>query len=392
MSRTWLPAVLVVAFLPVGLLWADDDKELLKSVKDRMKVEAQRVEREFTEGRAAAYKLVRSDDPKLEEASDKLRDLLRMVEKDKSLESTRREQLIKTLKWDLDRVKEIAAERRKATRKDYVPPSVVRRERESPPPSRTYDDERRSPAKDAKSTIDKRKELLKSSDSDRKKKGEGFLRVNADVIKSSEPDSALIRFSPDHAEKMRKRGSTVKMTAKEKAIMEALNKTLDLDLSDVSVSEVIDLLKKKTGIEIAADKRGLDDAGVTYDTKLSIKMKASTRNVIRKILADLGLAYYIKDEVLQITSLERARQQTTIRTYYVGDLAMVTDTRIPYALGKLQAINTINTIIDSIRGVEPQSWQSESNPDAPGTIVFDPVRMTLIIKQTAEFHFRMSGK
>jgi len=390
MSRTWLPAVLVVAILPVGLLKADDDKQVLKSVKDRMKAEAQRVEREFTDGRAAAYKLVRSDDPRLEEASDKLRDLLRMVEKDKSLDSTKREQLTKTLKWDLDRVKEIAAERRKTTRKDEVKPSIVRRE--SPPSSRS-DDERRSPSKDAKSTYDKRKSYLEEAKRDRVTKGENYNKTLRSVDRSAIPESALIKFSPDHAEKMRKRGSTVRMTAKEKAIMDALNKTIEVDFSSgYTLSEVIDALKKKTGIEIVADKRGMDDAGVTYDTKIELKMKASTRNVIRKMLADLGLAYYIKDEVLQITSLERARNETTVRTYYVGDLALATDTRIPYDLSRLQAIQTLNAIVDSIKNVEPQSWKSEANPDAPGTVVFDPVRMTLIVRQTAEFHFRMSGK
>jgi len=387
MSRTWL-AVLVVAILPVGL-FAADDKELLKSVKERMKVEAQRVEREFTDGRAAAYKLVRSDDPKLEEASEKLRDLLGMVEKDTSLDSKRRQELIVTLKFDLGRVKEIAAERRKTTRKESPPPSVIRRET---PPSSRGDDERRSPTKDAKSLYDQRKKSLEEAKRGRDKKGEGFSKTLRDVDRSAIPATDADRFPRDWIERTRKRGSTVKMTAKEKAIMESLNKTIDLDLSDVTLQEVIDLLKKKTGIDIAADKRGLDEANVTYDTKINIKMKASTRNVIRKILAELGLAYYIKDETLQITSLERARNTTSIRTYYVGDLALVTDTRIPYDLSRLQAIQTINSIVEQIKGLEPQSWQSEANPDAPGTITFDPVRMTLIIKQTAEFHFRMSAR
>lgn len=388
MSRTWfLTVAVLVAILPVGLLRADEKEDALKSVKERMKTEAQRVEREFTDGRAAAYKLVRSDDPKLSEATDKLRSLLEMVEKDTSLEQKKREQFIVTLKWDLDRVKELAAERRKTTRNDSPPPSTIKRE-----PPRNNDDERPNPSKDAKSTIDKRKSDLADAKRDKETKNQNSNRVMRDVERAAVAETDLVKFSPDHAEKMRKRGSAIKLTAKEKAIMESLNKTIEVDFSNVTFSEVIDYLKKKTGIEIAADRRGLDEANVTYDTKIELKMKASTRNVIRKLLADLGLAYYIKDEVLQVTSLERARAETTVRTYYVGDLALITDTRIPYDLGRLQAIQTLNSIIAQIKSIEPRSWKDENNPDAPGTIVFDPVRMTLIIRQTAEFHFRMSPK
>jgi len=272
-------------------------------------------------------------------------------------------------------------------RNDYVPPSVVRRDVQKS----GGDDERRNPSKDAKSIIQGRKDSLDQQSKDREVRRDRVGKVLRDVEKSAIPATDADRFPRDWVEKTRKRGGAIKMSAKEKAIMDSLNKTIEVDFSDWTFSEVIDFLKKKTGIDIAADKRGLDGASVTYDTKITLKMKASARNVIRRLLADLGLAYFVKDEALQITSLERAQKETAIRTYYVGDLALVTDTRLPYDLSRLQMIQTINSIIDQIKGVEPQSWK-DNNPDAEGTIVFDPVRLTLVIKQSAEFHFRMSGK
>src|SRR5262245_1457367 len=89
------------------------EKDPLDDVKERLAIEAQRVEKEFTSGRAAAYKLVRSDDPKLADATEKLESLLAMVRNDTALDTKRREVLIVTLKWDLDKVKEIAGERRR---------------------------------------------------------------------------------------------------------------------------------------------------------------------------------------------------------------------------------------------------------------------------------------
>jgi len=376
----------LVAILPLGL--RADDKDLLESVKDRMKIEAQRVEREFADERAAAYKLVRSDDPKLAEATEKLQDLLATVEKDKSLDARRRQVLIVTLKWDLDKVKEIAAERRKSTtRNDSPPSSVIRRET----PRTTDADRRGSTSKDARSVIESRKNNLSDARNERDKKRDSYSRVARDVDRSAVPETETVKFPRDWVERTRKRGSAVKMTAKERAIMDSLNKTIEVDFAEATFSEVIDFLKKKTGIDIALDKRGLDDASVTYDTKINLKLKASTRTIFRKLLSDLGLAYFIKDEVMQITSQERARQETTVRTYYLGDLAMVTDTRIPWDLSRLQMIATVNTIIEQIKSMEPKSWK-DNNAEAVGTVVFDPVRMTLIVRQTAEFHFRMSGK
>jgi len=384
MSRIWLPAVLLVAILPVSLLWGYDGKDLLKDVKDRAKIEAQRVDKEFKDGRLAAYKLVKTDDPKLAEATDLLRDLLRTVEKDTSLDSKTREQYVVTLKWDLDRVKELAAERTKKARVESPPPR-----RDLPP--RNNDDNNRSKTKDIKSEFDKRKDRLAEDRRLKEERNDKFNKMHNEVVKAAIPESEAYTLPRDWVEKSKRRGGTVKMTAKEKAIMESLNKTIEIDFDGAALTDVIDFLKKKTGIEIVTDKRGLDEASVTYETKINLKMKASTRNVIRKLLADLGLAYYIDDEALQITSLERARQKTSIRTYYVGDLALVTDTRIPFDIARIQMIQTLNTIIDSIKGIEPQSWK-DNNPEAPGTITFSPAQMTLVIRQTAEFHFRMSAK
>jgi len=384
--RIWLPVVLSMVALPVGLL-AQDDADLLKAVKDRMKVEAQRVEKKYADGRAAAYALVKRDSPRLTEATQQLDAVLAMLENDTSLDQKRRQTLIGVIRWDRDRVRVIADEKLGKSGKDLVlPKTVIDRF-----PRGGGDEERRNPTKDAKSVIDKRKEDLYQSQKDRVAKNDKTRAVMNDVVKSAIPESAVVSFPRDWMERTRMRGSTARMSAKERQIMAALNKTISVDFTNKTFSEVMDYLKAATGLELAVDRRGLESVNVTYDTSINLKMRSTARTVIRRILADLGLAYYIRDEAIQITSLERARQETTIRTYYIGDLALVTDTRIPFDLGRLQALQTINVIIDQIKGMEPQSWR-DNNPEAPGTIAFDPVRMSLIIRQSAEFHFRMSGK
>src|SRR5262245_50073786 len=103
-----------VVFVATGSTRAGD-RDLLDEVRDRQKVEAQRVEKEFAEDRLAAYKLVRSDSPKLAEATEKLHGLLAMIRNDTSLDSKRRAVLIVTLKADLDRVAQIASDRRRVS-------------------------------------------------------------------------------------------------------------------------------------------------------------------------------------------------------------------------------------------------------------------------------------
>ncbi len=50
---------------------------------------------------------------------------------------------------------------------------------------------------------------------------------------------------------------------------------------------------------------------------------------------------------------------------------------------------TIQLIMQTIvQNVEPSSWQV-NNPDAGGTITFDPVRMAIVVKQTAEMHLML---
>jgi hypothetical protein len=38
--------------------------------------------------------------------------------------------------------------------------------------------------------------------------------------------------------------------------------------------------------------------------------------------------------------------------------------------------------------VEPESWKINGGP---GTIVFDPARLMLVVKQTAEIHYMLGG-
>src|SRR5436309_1596946 len=88
-----LAALPLASLFLAGAVRAD----ALDDVKARMKVEAQRVERRFTEERLAAYKLVRKATPNYLEAAEKVYALKSMLEADTSLPAARRTQLLRTL-------------------------------------------------------------------------------------------------------------------------------------------------------------------------------------------------------------------------------------------------------------------------------------------------------
>jgi hypothetical protein len=107
------------------------------------------------------------------------------------------------------------------------------------------------------------------------------------------------------------------------------------------------------------------------------------------MLADLGLTYVIKDEAIQITTPARARDMMVTRVYYIGDLVGTTNVFLPPLLNQLQMSQAIATIIQAVQTeVEPGSWQTNNGN---GTIVYDPITMSLIIKNSAEIHYLLGG-
>ena len=52
---------------------------------------------------------------------------------------------------------------------------------------------------------------------------------------------------------------------------------------------------------------------------------------------------------------------------------------------------TVRDLIQTIIGtIEEDTWKL-NNPEAEGTIIFDPRTYTLIVKQSAEVHYMLGG-
>jgi hypothetical protein len=101
--RPMIPLALCVTILAIfaGPALAQEGNPL-PEVRERLKIEAQRIEKEVQDGRKKAYRLLRNDP---EEALNVLKDLIGALRKDTSLSEERRTSLLAVVQRDLGNVR-----------------------------------------------------------------------------------------------------------------------------------------------------------------------------------------------------------------------------------------------------------------------------------------------
>jgi hypothetical protein len=218
----------------------------------------------------------------------------------------------------------------------------------------------------------------------------GFQGAMEALDRSSVPESGDYVLPSDWKTRVAKRSDRPKLTEQEKATLRALAKPIKAEMKDMPLSGVLDYLQEASGITIISDKKTLDAAGATYETPITTRFKStSLRTVLKKVLADVGLTYIVREGNIRVVTLEEARASMTVRSYYVGDLAGLVDVRISPLLRDLQMRAAIGQIIENILGsIDPNSWETKG-AQGGGTITYDPITMALIIKQTAEVHYML---
>jgi hypothetical protein len=181
-------------------------------------------------------------------------------------------------------------------------------------------------------------------------------------------------------------------TTTEKTILQALSSTIEVNYDGTRFDDVIQDLSDKLKIPLLLDKASLADAQVTSEMQVNFKGKASTRTVLKRILANFDLTYIIRDETVQVVSLAKARDSVVQKTFYVGHLlagGAFEDAGIRFVPGldAAQQAQNAQALIDSIKAIEPQSWQ----PNGPGSINYNPLTKSITIRQTAEFQSILGG-
>src|SRR5262249_53485902 len=198
------------------------------------------------------------------------------------------------------------------------------------------------------------------------------------------------RFDKARSEWLDKYRPTTKLTAKEKELIKMLNSTLSVAWDKTPLKDAIEFIQDKTNLNILVDENSLKDANVEYDDPVTLKgKKLPVRMILKKILADKGLTYIIKDAAIHVMTPEKARQYTVTRAYPIADLLPTPDPRLPKELNDLRMYKAAQELMfNLISTVEPASWQANGGP---GVITLQPQTWSLVIRQTAEFHYQMGN-
>jgi hypothetical protein len=211
---------------------------------------------------------------------------------------------------------------------------------------------------------------------ERERRTNGALR---DVDKTALPPKGDMEFPKDWQAKTkdRKGSNDVPLTAKERALLRALDTIVSVRFKNSRFEDVIEFLQTTIGQPIFVDKAAMEAAEVTYETRVTVEVKGVTaRSLLRKVLNDLGLAYIIKGEAIQVVTPQVARETMSTRVQYIGDLM--------FAFTKAQRLFQAAQLIDMIQNtVDPPAWQVNGGL---ATITYNDITRSLVIKAPAEIH------
>jgi hypothetical protein len=140
------------------------------------------------------------------------------------------------------------------------------------------------------------------------------------------------------------------------AIKRALKETVNFNLGRVSLKDAIEYVGDKFKIEVQFDGNGLRDVAIDPTaTPVDATVKnVALRSALDLMLSQFNLTFVIKDEVLLITSRDKASTMLETRLFDVRDIVMGAGEN-PTA--------TFEPLLDAVRmSVNPPSWDINGGP------------------------------
>ncbi len=220
-----------------------------------------------------------------------------------------------------------------------------------------------------------------------------------DVAKSSLPAIGDVEF-PDREKwsRIKKRNQSIPLSEKEKKIIEALNKPVTVDWNNKMLEEALQEISTKIDQNLFIDKKSVTDiTGQGFDLTKPVSLQAkgvSARTALRQMLSSVGMTFVVKDDAIQVMSIEKARDLLVTRVYYLGDLAQgIGPFGGPNAgplvnmQNTLQAVELVMKAIQT--SIDPMCWKTNGGPC---TITFHYPSMSIIVRASAEVHNSLSSQ
>ena len=211
-----------------------------------------------------------------------------------------------------------------------------------------------------------------------------------DVARASLPPKGDMDFPADWVEKTKKRRDALqpKLSAEEESILKSLDSVVKNGLNNAPFEEAVQQLSTLINENIYLDKDSLRDAGLDMRKPVSMPGNVTARTALRALLQSQGLTFVVKDRVIQVLTLERARETLVTRAYDITDL-----TKLSGAFGGAvtwgpaadyqQTLANAKVVIDAIKAsVDPQVW-TERQGIATITFLYPG---TIIVRAPTEVH------
>ena len=140
----------------------------------------------------------------------------------------------------------------------------------------------------------------------------------------------------------------------------------EVPLAD-AVEQLADVLGEVSDFSILLDRDALDEIGIDTGTPVTAEYQGiSYKSALRLMLKPLDLEYVIKNEVLMITTVERAEEMPDVRIYPMKD---------EWNLSSGELIECLTST------VAPSSWEELGGPGAVTSF-----KHGLVIRQTQRVH------
>jgi hypothetical protein len=378
MSRSKARKLVLVLSVAAGMaLFGQARADDLDRFKAENEIKVQKVTAEVKAALTRAANLERTDPLK---ARDILRQIPGRLEDDVVLPDRQRTALLQQVRERLRLV--IQAVRAREIEQEAAAQKAAARARDA----QRRDAERqapreRTPSDIVKGRIDSARSQQEAAQRLKLQKERGRVDVLSEVDRSAarmQEERITAAFVEATARRV------TKLSAKEKALLKALNSVMSIDFSNAPFREVIDYLSERTGQAIILDDGSLREAMVEKDDPVTFKAKKiQVRTILRKILADRGLTYVIREGTIQVVTPQKARDYMIVRTYPVGDLVTPIQPVGPFVNFVWQQQNA-QMLIDQIKGaVDPTIWEQGA------TIRYNPALRALLIRAPAEVHYSL---
>jgi hypothetical protein len=222
---------------------------------------------------------------------------------------------------------------------------------------------------------------------------DAWLQSNRQLVASALPATSDLQFPKADAwkdlTKRRSRQDKIQLSEKEEQILKSLDTAVQANFLDRPFEEALQELSNQINQEIFIDKDSLKETGVDLTRPVRFKGNVTARTALRGLLQSNALTFIVKNEMIQVVTLERAEREMTTRSYYLGDLVLGTG---PFGNGVVwgpiaslqQAEENGRVIVKAIKdSIDPKSWKENGGACS---VTFHLPTMSVLVRASTEVH------